>query len=61
MGLKSAPLGNMYAVKVDAFQQEFVLPENWFVPPGILRSSSGGNEAVGPFGVKGRLSHSVSM
>ena len=51
----------MCAVKVGAFQQEFVLPGNWFVPPGNNRSSSRGNEAVGAFGVKGRLSDSVSM
>ena len=61
IGLKSASLGQMCAVKVGAFQQEFVLPGNWFVPPGNNRSSSRGNEAVGAFGVKGRLSDSVSM
>ena len=54
-------LRQVCAVKVGAFQQEFVLPGNWFVPPGNNRSSSRGNEAVGAFGVKGRLSDSVSM
>jgi hypothetical protein len=29
-------------------------PGNWFAPPGSNRSGSGGNEAVGAFGVEGR-------
>ena len=38
-----------------------VPPGNWFAPPGSNRSGSGGNEAVGAFGVKGRLGDSASV
>ena len=30
-------------------------PGNWFVPPGSNRSSRGGNEFAGAFGVEGRV------
>ena len=52
---------NACAVKAGAFQWEVDPPGNWFVPPGNNRSGGGGNEAVGAFDVKGRLSGSVSM
>jgi len=36
-------------------------PGNWFAPPGSNRSNGLGNEAVGAFGVKDRISDSASM
>jgi hypothetical protein len=51
----------MCAVKAGAFQQEVVLPGNWFVPPGNNRSGGGGNKVVGAFDAKSCLSSSVSM
>ena len=32
-----------------------VPPGNWFAPPGSNRSGGRGNEAVGAFGVEGRI------
>jgi len=43
------------AVKGAGLQRVQLPPGNWFVPPGSNRSGSGGNEAVGAFGVEGRL------
>ncbi len=34
---------------------------DWFVPPGSNRSSGGGNEAAGAYGVEGRIGDSPSM
>jgi hypothetical protein len=42
------------AVKGAGLQRVQLPPGNWFAPPGSNRSGSGGNEAVGAFGVEGR-------
>jgi len=38
-----------------------VPPGNWFAPPGSNQSSSGSNEAVGAFGVEGRVGDLASV
>src|ERR1700674_4345229 len=48
-------LNSTCAVKGAGLQRVQLPPGNWFAPPGSNRSGSGGNEAVGAFGVEGRL------
>ena len=49
------------AVKSRCLSAGIVPYGNWFAPPGSNRSSGLGNEAVGAFGVKDRISDSASM
>ena len=49
------------AVKSRCLSAGVVPYGNWFAPPGSNRSSGLGNEAVGAFGVKDRISDSASM
>ena len=49
------------AVKSRCLSAGTVPRGNWFAPPGSNRSSDLGNEVVGAFGVKDRISDSASM
>ena len=49
------------AVKGAGQQWVQVPPGNWIAPPGSNRSSGGGNEAAGAFGVEGRVGDLASM
>ena len=51
----------MCAVKGVGQQWVQVPPGNWIAPPGSNRSGGRGNEAVGAFGVEGRIGDLASM
>src|SRR5262249_61316239 len=55
VGCESPQLTKKCAVKGAGLQRVQLPPGNWFVPPGSNRSGSGGNEAVGAFGVEGHV------
>ncbi len=51
----------MCAVKGAGQQWVQVPPGNWIAPPGSNRSGGEGNEAVGAFGVEGRVGDLASL
>jgi hypothetical protein len=51
----------MCAVEGFGQQRVQVPPGNWMVPPGSNRSGGGDNEAVGAFGIEGRIGDLASL
>jgi hypothetical protein len=59
--MRHTKTGLMCAVKGAGQQWVQVPPGNWIVPPGSNRSDGRGDEAVGAFGVEGRVGDLASL